>query len=77
MQLCLEGWDQALLLFLLTNLQRCQVLSLQMSRGETPSTEKPPQPTQRWLLSSALAVVVLGTLKHHLLTSCLHLHLLF
>lgn len=47
MQLCLEGWDQALALFFLTNLQSYQVLSLQMSRGKTPSTEKPPQPTQR------------------------------
>lgn len=67
MQLCFEGWDQALPLFLLTNLQRCQVLSLQMLRGETPSAEKPPQPTQKRLLSSARAVVVRGTLEHHLL----------
>lgn len=66
MQLCLEGWDQAL--SLLTNLQRCQVLSLQMSRGETPSTERPPQPTQSSLLSSARAVVVPSILGQHLLT---------
>lgn len=65
MQLCLEGWDQALSLFLLANLQSCQVLSLQMSRGE-------PLP-QRSLLSPprgvcCRAVVGQGTLGHHLLT---------
>lgn len=68
MQLCLEIWDQAHSLFLLTNFQRYQVLFLQMCRGETPSTEKPPQPTKRDSFSSACAVVVQGTLGHHLLT---------
>lgn len=67
MLLCHEGCDGAPSLLLLTALQRCQLLSLQTSGGETSSI--PPggfQPVERRPSSSALAVVSWGTLGYRL-----------